>query len=89
MKFPVIEQYRAELLASGFTPLTDTDLDQLRHAQAEMHHSNAIEGIHPRPETVALFEMFFEVRVPLDASRPFVERYIQERIVCRNDSQGR
>jgi len=81
MKFPVIERYRAELLASGFVPLDDAALEELRQAEAEMHHSNAIEGIHPSPETAALFEMLLEIRVPPDVSQPFVKRYLKERIV--------
>ena len=88
MKFPVIEQYRAELLASGFVPLNDTELAHVRQAWAEMHHSNAIEGIHPRPETVALFDMFLEIRVPTAVSRLFVERYMRERIVGPEGSNG-
>lgn len=83
MQFPIIEQYRAALLAAGFVPLDDAALAALRQAQAEMHHSNAIEGIEPRPETAALFEMLLEIRVPPEISRPIVDRYIQERIVCR------
>ena len=83
VRFQSVEQYRAELLASGFTPLDDAELEAVRQARAEMHHSNAIEGITPRPETVALFEMFLEIRVPPAISRPVVERYMRDRVVGR------
>jgi hypothetical protein len=83
VRFQIVEQYRAELLAAGFTPLDDAELERVRRAWAEMHHSNAIEGIAPRPETVALYDMFLELRVPPAISRPVIERYMRERVVGR------
>ena len=77
----IVEQYRAELRAQPYTRVDDATLAELRQRSAEGHHSNAIEGIHPTPEIVALFAMFLEERVPPDVSGPYVHRYIMERIV--------
>jgi len=83
MRYHIVEQYRSQLLATGFTPLGDTELEALRAAEAEMHHSNAIEGIAPSPEMAALFEMFLEIRVPPEVSDPVFNRYVRDRVAGR------
>ena len=77
----IVEQYRAELRARSYTRVDDATLTELRQRTAEGHHSNAIEGIHPTPELMALFAMFLDERAPPDVSGPYVQRYIMERIV--------
>jgi len=77
----VVERYRAELRAQAYARVDDATLAELRQRSAEGHHSNAIEGIHPTPEVVALFAMFLEERVPADMCGLYAQRYILERIV--------
>lgn len=80
--FPVVERLRAELRAAPFRRLDAAGGERLRRAHAEMHHSNAIEGVHPTPELVALFAMFVEERAPPEATEGLVLRYMAERIAA-------
>lgn len=79
--FPAIETYRAELLATPYTPLNDAELAVVRQRGADAHHSSAIEGIHPDAEQLAFTALMIELRVPLDLRRLYSDRFLQERIV--------
>ena len=79
--FPLIEQYRTELRAQPYVRVDDAALAELRQRSAEADHSSAIEGIYPTPELQALFAMFLEERASPDVFGPYVDRYIEERIV--------
>lgn len=79
--FAVIEDYRRELRALPFIRLGAEQRDGLDHRYRSMHHSNAIEGVHPTPELEALFRMFVEEGVPPAVSDRFVDRYVEERIL--------
>ncbi len=61
--------------------MDDAALAELRQRSAEANHSNAIEGIYPTPELQALFAMFLEERTSPDVFGPYVDRYIEEKIV--------
>lgn len=79
--FPLVQELRRDLHAVAFTRLTDTEVAALRARLLVGHHNNAIEGIDPSPETVALFEMFLQERAPLAVSEPYLDRYIALRLV--------
>ena len=61
-EFPRVEAFRRELRARLLVG----------------HHNNAIEGIDPSLETVALCAMFLQERAPLPVSEPFVDRFFRE-----------
>ena len=77
-EFPRVEAFRRELRALPFTRLDDAELAQLRARLLVGHHNNAISGIEPSPEMVALMEMFLQERAPLPVSEPFVDRFFRE-----------
>ena len=79
--FPLVEELRRELHAASFTRLTDDEVAALRTRLLIGHHNNAIEGIDPSPEMIALFEMFLQERAPLPVSEPYLDRYIALRLV--------
>lgn len=80
--FPVVEHFRAELRAERFERLDAAGAERMRRAFAEMHHSNAVEGVHPTPELAALFAMLVEERAPPEAAGGVVSRYMAERIAA-------
>lgn len=79
--FPVIEGYRRELNAMSFPRLGNAERRELDRRYGSMHHSNAIEGVHPTPELKALFQMFVDEAVPPGVSDAFVDRYMREHIL--------
>ena len=79
--FPAIETYRAELLATDYTPLDDAELALVRQRGADAHHSSAIEDIHPGAEQLAFDALMIELRVPRDLASRYSDRFSQERIV--------
>ncbi len=80
--FAVIEGYRRELRALPFMRLDAEQRDELDSRYRSMHHSNAIEGVHPTPELEALCRMFVEEGVPPAVSDQFVDRYVAERVAA-------
>lgn len=81
--FPIIDRYRAELKATSYTPLSDPELARTRQRYAEAHHSNAIEGIHPKAEQLAFTDLMIELRVPPDLMSQYTDRFVQEYILGR------
>ena len=81
--FAYVEALQRELHALPFVRLNDGELAHLRTRLRVGHHNNAIEGIEPSPELAALFEMFLQERAPLTVSEPFLDRYIQDRLLER------
>ena len=79
--FPVIEGYRRELRAMSFPRLGGAERAELDRCYASMHHSNAIEGVHPTSELKALFQMFVDEAVPPAVSDAFLDHYIRESII--------
>jgi len=74
--FPLVEELRRDLHAATFARLTDGEVSDLRARLFAGHHNNAIEGIDPSPEMVALFEMFLQERAPMAVSEPYLDRFI-------------
>ena len=80
--FPAIEAYRAELRATTYTPIDDTELARVRQRYAEAHHSCAIEDIHPSEEQLAFTALMIEMKVPQDLADHYSDRFLHERIVA-------
>jgi len=77
-RFPSVETIRAEVRNARLTPATDAELRELDERVTEALANNAIEGITPDGELLALLSMFREERVgPRDYDR-FYDRYINE-----------
>jgi hypothetical protein len=83
--FPLVETLRRELQAEGFRPMDDIALQDARLRFAEMHHSNAIEGVAPDRETAALFEMLFVERVPVTRWEAITMRFMSEHLGSHRD----
>ncbi|SEJ80301.1 hypothetical protein SAMN05518849_11411 [Sphingobium sp. AP50] len=76
MSFELVEQYRAIVRGIAYTPASEPELAEMRHAQAEAAASSAIEGLEADMVDAAFSDMLFEERVPtalrVDLSRRFV-----------------
>ena len=77
-RFPSVETIRAEVRKARLTPATDAELRELDKRMTEALANNAIEGITPDAELLALLAMLRDERVgPRDYDR-FYDRYINE-----------
>lgn len=79
--FPLIEQYRAEVRRTPYTPLTDAELVRQDSDDRGAVQSLATEGLYGTPEIEALFAMLREERAPSELAVDTVLRYVRERLV--------
>ena len=78
-----IEQYRMEIRAKAFTPMSRSEIEELRQVYYSSEFAEMIGG-RPSPQTFALLDMFLSEEVPPDVSEPFVMGYVCEEIMFRN-----
>ncbi len=77
MASQAIERFRAEVRRRRFRRLTDAELADVKHRALNAHHSNRIEGITPDADTVALFEVLLDERVPAEEWAGLVLAFVQ------------
>ena len=77
-RFPSVETIRAEIRRARLTPATEAELRELDKRMNEALANNAIEGLDPDAELLALLAMFRDERLgPRDFDR-FYDRYVSE-----------
>jgi hypothetical protein len=75
-RFPSVETIRAEVRKARLTPATDAELREIDERVTDALANNAIEGITPDGELLALLAMLRDERVGLRDYDRFYDRYI-------------
>jgi hypothetical protein len=77
-RFPLVETIREEVRRAGLDPAGEAELRELDGCLAEALANNAIEGVEPDPELVAMLAMLREERLSPRYFDRFYERYVSE-----------
>lgn len=75
-RFPSVETIRAEVRKARLTPATDAELREIDERVTDALANNAIEGITPDGELLALLAMLRDERVGLRDYDRLYDRYI-------------